>query len=122
MDKRTTGIIATIASVLLCGCPGIFLCIFGIAAAVGGGTLTLGDTTQPMPPSYGYVSLCLSLIFIVIPIVIGIVTLRKKPEEAAPVADPVSAPRPPASSVETVLSSPKPRVPPVDDERLPPAS
>lgn len=95
MDKKTTGIIATVAAVLLCGCPGIFLCIFGIIAAVGGGTMTLGDTTQPMPPTYGYVSLCVSLILIVIPIVVGFFMLRKKPEDAGLV--PPSEPLPPAS-------------------------
>ena len=95
MDKKTTGIIATIATVLLCGCPGIFMCIFGIATAAGGGTMTLGDVTEPMPSSYGFVFLCLSLIFIAIPIVVGFVTLRKpKDEEAAPVSD---EPVPPAS-------------------------
>ena len=94
MDKKTTGIIATIASVLLCGCPGIFLCIFGIAAAAGGGTMTLGDTSQPMPSSYGFVFLCMSLIFIAIPIVVGVVMLRKPKDAAVPVSD---EPVPPAS-------------------------
>ena len=96
MDKKTTGIIATIASVVLCGCPGIFLCIFGAATALGGGTMTLGETTQPMDPTYGYVFLCLSVLLIAIPIVVGFVTLRKKPaaEAAAPVSN---EPIPPAS-------------------------
>jgi hypothetical protein len=98
MDKRTTGIIATIASVLLCGCPGIFLCIFGAATALGGGTMTLGDTTQPMDPTYGYVFLCLSLILIAIPVVVGFVTLRNKPAPAAAKVEPVdNEPLPPAS-------------------------
>jgi hypothetical protein len=87
MDNKTAGIIATIASVLLCGCPGIFLCIFGAATALGGGTMTLGETTQPMDPTYGFVFLCLSLIFIAIPIVVGFVTLRKKPEAVEPLGD-----------------------------------
>ena len=26
MDKKTTGMIATIAAVVLCGCPGLFMC------------------------------------------------------------------------------------------------
>lgn len=83
MDKKTTGIIATIASVLFCGCPAIFLCIMGIGTALGAGTFTLGQTTQPMPPTYGYVFICLSLILILIPILVGFFTLRKKPEAAA---------------------------------------
>ena len=35
MDTRTKGIIATIAAVLLCGCPGLLLCIFGGLTAAG---------------------------------------------------------------------------------------
>lgn len=99
MDKRTTGLIATIASVLLCGCPGIFLCIFGAATALGGGTMTLGDTTEPLDPTYGYVFLCLSLIFIAIPFVVGFATLRKKPQVPAPgIIEPIdNEPLPPAS-------------------------
>jgi integral membrane sensor domain MASE1 len=76
MDKKTTGIIATIASVLLCGCPGIFLCLFGALTATGNGTFN----DQYLQPTYGYVLLCLSLIFIIIPVVVGVVTLRKKPQ------------------------------------------
>jgi hypothetical protein len=47
-----------------------------------------------MPPSVGYVFLCLSIIFIAIPIVVGFVTLRKKPEEVVAISD---EPLPPAS-------------------------
>ena len=99
MDKRTTGLIATIASVLLCGCPGIFLCIFGATTALGGGMMTLGNTTEPLDPTYGYVFLCLSLIFILIPFVVGFATLRKKPQVPAPGRiEPIdNGPLPPAS-------------------------
>jgi integral membrane sensor domain MASE1 len=76
MDKKTTGLIATIASVLLCGCPGIFLCLFGALTATGNGTFN----EQYLQPSYGYVLLCLSLIFIIIPVAVGFFTLRKKPQ------------------------------------------
>jgi hypothetical protein len=92
MDKKTTGMIATIASVLLCGCPGIFLCLFGALTAAGQGTYTLGSDIGSLDPTVGYVLLCLSLILIAIPIVVGVVTLRKKSE--APVSN---EPIPPAS-------------------------
>lgn len=104
MDKRTTGIIATIATALLCGCPGILICLFGGLTAAGQGTFN----NESLSPSVGFVLLCLSVIFIAIPIVVGIVTLRRKPEVVAPAAPPVSEPKPPA--------------PPTDDEPLPPAS
>ena len=94
MDKKTTGIIATVVTALLCGCCALFACIMGFGTITGNGTFNLGDTVQPMPPSYGYVFLCLSVIFIAVPIVVGFMTLRKKPEEVVPIND---EPLPPAS-------------------------
>ena len=89
MDNRTKGIIATIASVILCGCPGLFLCLFGAFTATGNmpfNTELNGITDSgTLPPTVGYVLLCLSLIFIAIPIVVGFLTLRSKP--AAPVSN-----------------------------------
>ena len=94
MDKKTVGIIATVATSLLCGCPGLVFCIGGALTAVGLGTyqadlLGLGGTGKT-PPLYGVGGLCLGIILIAIPIVVGVVTLRNKP---APKADQV----PPAS-------------------------
>jgi preprotein translocase subunit SecF len=97
MDKRTTGLIATIATALLCGCPGIFICLFGALTAAGQGTFN----DQSLSPSVGFVLLCLSVLFIAIPIVVWFVTLRKKP--GAPASAPVI-------------------VEPIDNEPLPPAS
>jgi hypothetical protein len=86
MDNKTKGIIATVASVILCGCPGLFLCIFGAFTATGNmpfNTEFNGVTNSgTLPPTAGFVLLCLSLIFIAIPIVVGFLTLRSKP--AAP--------------------------------------
>ncbi len=83
MDSKTKGIIATVATVLLCGCPGLFMCIFGIVSAIGKmpyNTDVNGVTsTGTVPPTVGFVLLCLSLIFIAIPIVVGFITMRKKP-------------------------------------------
>jgi hypothetical protein len=92
MDNKTKGIIATVAAVLLCGCPGLFLCIFGAATAFGGGTYSLGSDAGNIPPTTGYVLLCLSIIMVIIPVVVGFFMLRKKPE-----APPSNEPLPPAS-------------------------
>ena len=92
MDTRTRGIVATVAAVLLCGCPGLFLCIFGAATAFGGGTYSLGTDTGSITPTTGYVFLCLSIIMILIPIGVGFFMLRKKPQSPAG-----SEPLPPAS-------------------------
>ena len=97
MDDRTKGIIATIASVILCGCPGLFLCIFGALTAAGNmpfNTELNGVTSSgTLPPTAGFVLLCLSLIFIAIPVVVGFLTLRNKPA----VAPNINEPLPPAS-------------------------
>lgn len=135
MDKKTTGIIATIATALLCGCPGLFgLCFGGIsvfASFVPGANIDIFGSNDPSAATtMGFVFLCLSLIFIAIPIVVGVMTLRKKPEQAVtvtPVSEPTpptpptppAPPAPPTTSAETMISQPKP---PVDDEPLPPAS
>lgn len=96
MDKKTGGIIATIVAVLLCGCPGLCLCLFGAWAATGTMPYTVestgygGYTGTGMVSSYlGFVGLCLALIFIAIPIVVGVLTLRKKPEQAVSFNEPL---------------------------------
>ena len=97
MENRNTGLIATIAAVILCGCPGLLLCIFGAVAATGNlpyNTEVNGVTsTGIVPPTAGFAMLCAALIFILIPVVVGVVTLRKKPQ-AGPVNN---EPLPPAS-------------------------
>jgi hypothetical protein len=113
MDKRTTGLIATIATALLCGCPGLVgLCLGGtsvLASFIPGAEIDVFGSNDPAAAtSMGIVFLCLSVIFIAIPIVVGFVTLRRKPGVVAPIVTPITEPKPP--------------VPPVDDEPLPPAS
>ena len=84
MEPKTKGIIATIAAVVLCGCPGLFICIFGAVTATGNmpynTELNGVSNSGMMPASAGFVMLCFSLIAILIPIAVGYFTLRKKPE------------------------------------------
>lgn len=87
--NRNNSIILTVATAVLCGCPGLFICLFGALTAAGQGTFN--DVS--LSPTVGFALLCVALILIAIPIVVGVVTLRKKPEEA-PVSD---EPLPPAS-------------------------
>lgn len=91
MNNKNTGIIATVAAVILCGCPGLFMCLFGALTAAGKGTFN----SSSMPPAVGLVLICVALIFILIPVGVGFFTLRKKPE-AAPAAS-NNDPLPPAS-------------------------
>ncbi len=81
MDKKTTGIIATVVSALLCGCPGLFLCLFGAASALGAGTFELGQRSGGVPKGVGVVLLCLGLLLALIPVGVGFFTLRNKPQE-----------------------------------------
>jgi hypothetical protein len=90
--NRNVGIGLTIFTVLCCACPGLFMCVFG--GLIGAGvplTTTLGDvsSSQSFPASYGIGLICLSVILILIPVVVGFLTLRQKPAEVeSPVVPP----------------------------------
>jgi hypothetical protein len=94
MNNRNTGMIATIASVLLCGCPGLFLCIFGAVTATGNmpyNTEINGVSNSGiLPSSYGVAMLCFALILILIPVAVGFFTMRRKPEAAINEVPPTS--------------------------------
>ena len=91
--NRNVGIALTIITILCCACPGLFMCVFG--GMIGAGvplTTTVGDVSsiQSLPTSYGFGLICLSIILILIPIIVGIVTLRtpKKVENESVVVPP----------------------------------
>ena len=98
MDKRTTGIIATVVTALLCGCPGLFGLCWGAIAAfasfVPGANIDIGGSSDPQAALFtGIGALCGGLLFIAIPVAVGYFTLREKPE-TSPMSD---EPLPPAS-------------------------
>ncbi|MEW6569034.1 MAG: hypothetical protein AB1449_12885 [Chloroflexota bacterium] len=84
MDRKTGGIIATLAATLFCGCPGLFACLFGALTAAGFGTWTgslgLEQYSDNIPSGYGIGLICLGLLFVLIPILVGFLTLRRKPQ------------------------------------------
>ena len=92
MQNKTTGIIATVAAALLCGCPGLLLCLMGALAAAGRATFRGVLRPRVGYPVIGLGLMCLSLILIAIPVVVGFLTLRNQP--AAPPSD---VPLPPPS-------------------------
>jgi hypothetical protein len=97
MDKKSTSMIATIAAVVLCGCPGLFMCCLGatsvFASRVPGADIDVMGSSDPASAmTMGLVFLCLSFIFILIPIAVGFFTLRKKSEVI-----PSNEPLPPTS-------------------------
>jgi hypothetical protein len=83
MNDRTKGLIATVATAVVCGCFGLFAFVFGLLGALQVPFQTTDITgasgTAPMPSTLGYVLMCLSLILFAIPIAVGFLTLRKKP-------------------------------------------
>ena len=98
MDRRTTGIIATVVTALLCGCPGLFsICWGGIAAVVSfmpGADINIGGSSDPTTALItGVGALCVGVIFVAIPIAVGFIMLRNRPEVAEPVSN---EPIPPA--------------------------
>ncbi len=82
-ESRTGAIIGTVAAVVLCGCPGLIgLCLgatFLLAGSIPGAEIDIFGSSDPQSALLmGVVSLCGGLIFIAIPIVVGVLTLRKK--------------------------------------------
>ena len=96
-ENKTWPIVGTVAAILLCGCPGLTMCLFGIWAATG----KMTDFNYGTLPSWaGFAMLCVAIIFIAIAVVVPILLLRKKKPapEAAPVDIlPPQDPLPPAS-------------------------
>jgi hypothetical protein len=97
--NKNTALIATIATAILCGCPGLFGLCFGLAsvaaAMIPGAQIDVFGSNNPSSAmGMGFVSLCLSVVFIAIPVAVGIFTLRKKPEAAEATSE---EPLPPAS-------------------------
>ena len=97
--NRNVSIAITVVTSLCCLCFAIMSCIFGgmIASGTPFNTSANGVDTgvQTFPAPVGYALICLAVIFIIIPIVVGFFTLRNKPASAtAPVSD---GPLPPAS-------------------------
>ena len=96
MNNRNTNLIATIVAVVLCGCPGLLgLCFGGISLlasfAPGADINVFGSRDPRSATTMGLVALCISIIFIAIPIVVWFVTRRK---EAGTLSD--NEPLPPA--------------------------
>jgi len=83
MDKKTTGIVATIAAVLLCGCPGLLALfmggLFAIISQIPGADIDMFGSSDPQSAlQFGIGGICLGLVFVIIPVVVGFLTLRKR--------------------------------------------
>jgi len=95
-EKRTGAIIGTIVAILLCGCPGLVMCLFGVGALAG--LLNYSNVGFDVPQWSGGVLLCLSIIFVLIAVLVPVLTLRKKkPADTMMEVPPPQEPLPPAS-------------------------
>jgi hypothetical protein len=94
MDRKRVGLLATGAATLICGCPGIFICLFGALSAAGLGTYTsefgVTGSAGQIEPAVGLALLCAGLVFMAIPLTVGFILLRRKPEPVAEVVPPPS--------------------------------
>lgn len=126
MDKRTTAIIATIVTGLLCGCPGLAILCFGAFAIptsfVPGAQIDVFGSNDPQSLlTSGIVGLCLGILLIAIPVVVGFTTLRNRPA-AADMVVPPAPPRPvtPETPQPPTDFAPPPAEPPVKPEEAEP--
>jgi uncharacterized membrane protein YhdT len=98
-QNKTWAIVGTVAAILLCGCPGLTMCLFGVWAATG----KMSDYWNGygyFPSWVGFALICLAIIFIAIAILVPVLTLRKKKVATEPDSVDVVPPKeplPPAS-------------------------
>jgi hypothetical protein len=118
MDKRTAGIIATVATVLLCGLPGLVgLCMgamFALVSFIPGAQIDMFGSNDPRSAfNFGLGSLCVGILLVLTPVIVGFLTLRNRPA--------LSAAAPPPDSSTPPDSSNPPSGPTPPDEPIPPA-
>ena len=96
MDQKTVGIIATIATVLLCGCPGLAFMCTGAFATLG--TFIPGaEIDEPQMAILGsFVMLCVGALMLLVPLLVGFFTLRRRNSPAASQIIDYDEPLPPA--------------------------
>jgi hypothetical protein len=87
--NRNTALIVTAASVVLCGCPGLFACLFGaifaLTSQVPGADIDVFGSSDPTAALLtGLAALCVGVILVVIPVAVGFFTLRGASPEAQP--------------------------------------
>ena len=83
MQNRTLAIVITVVTALACGCASIFSCVWGFLISSGTPiNITSNGVTTPrvLSPTIGYVLICLTVLMILVPVAVGLFTLRKKPE------------------------------------------
>jgi hypothetical protein len=81
-DKKKVGLIVTIVTVLLCGCPGLCALVFGAMMAAGRNLEQYGWEVEGNPAAVGIPAICVGIIFVLIPIAAGVYTLMQNKKAA----------------------------------------
>lgn len=129
--RRTGGIIATILTSVFLGIPGLILALLGLIAAIGSQIPEVVSKSAYINQEVQIGSIIFmvgGVLLMVVPIIVGIITLRKKKalESAAtipqaPISPTLTTPLPAADSIPSAPSAekhgtPPPAVPPVTRE------
>jgi len=137
MNKRTGGIIGTIASALFCGVPGIFLACSGVLAVAGGQSPEIAaNNAKWQSTMIGAAAFLVGgVVLMLIPLIVGFFSLRMKSSSrlatpaasgphvsSIPALQPVPAPTPMSAPGYQQTTSPAPVAQPVPQSAPPPAA
>ncbi len=83
MDKRTTGIVATLVTAFTCGFPGLIcLCtgaMFALISFIPNAKIDIGGSHEPSAAlTFGVIVFIVGIVSIAIPVILAIVTWRKR--------------------------------------------
>jgi hypothetical protein len=74
-NKQKTGLIVTLVTVFLCGCPGLCAIVFGaMVSSMGYNLENYGWDVSGNPQAVAIPAICFGLILVLIPLVAGIYT------------------------------------------------
>lgn len=94
--NRTTAIVITVVTALLCGCPGLALAALGVMAAMGSQMpeVMVQNPNNPQDVLVGSgMFICIGGVLILIPVIAGILSMRYARSTETAVNEPI----PPAS-------------------------
>jgi len=82
-QNKTAAIIAIVVTVIFCGCPGVFFMFGGaismLASMIPGADIDIVGSSDPRSAMVmGAIGCLVGLIFVAIPIVIAVITMRRK--------------------------------------------
>ncbi len=89
MDRKTLAITLTVASAMLCACPGLSLCLLGAIAAPQGGSFDFATGSGDPTSLIGFAALCVGIGFVVIAGLVIFFAWQRKPAPPANINEPL---------------------------------